>query len=144
MDFLVWWLGALVVLLIVMLVGTLRQQRLLQEDYQRLQQEVEEEARLLQLCRVQARALLQHETEENIENSALAAFNTKRQEEIAHRKRSILEKLLVVGRLQTHEVADFLTVSRSTAYRYLTELVADGELQQVGEGSAVYYELRFL
>jgi DeoR/GlpR family transcriptional regulator of sugar metabolism len=36
------------------------------------------------------------------------------------------------GKIKTNQVADFLEVSRATAFRYLEELEKEGKIEQIG------------
>ena len=75
--------------------------------------------------------------------SGFEDFN-RRQEEIKEaRKQRTLEKLAERGKIKTNQVADFLEVSRATAFRYLEELEKEGKIEQIGAyGRNVEYKLK--
>ena len=73
----------------------------------------------------------------------IADFNRKTQEIKENRKQEILKELAERGKIKTNEVADFLEVSRATAFRYLEELEKQGKIEQIGAfGRNVEYKLK--
>ena len=72
----------------------------------------------------------------------LIEINEQRQELIEERKHAILALLKTRLFVQTNDVVDMFDISRSTALRYLSELVEEGELEQYEEsGRNVRYKL---
>ena len=75
----------------------------------------------------------------------LDEFNKAREEKAKESKEKILSFIAaqdgVNPRIRNNDVQELLGVSDATATRYLDELQADGKINQVGEGSASYYEL---
>lgn len=81
------------------------------------------------------------EEEEEIA-SGLAGFNRKTQEIKENRKQEILKELEKLNKIKTNQVADFLEVSRATAFRYLEELEKEGKIEQIGVfGRNVEYKI---
>ena len=88
--------------------------------------------------------------------SGLAGFNRQTQEIKETRKQRILKELEKRGppssaqgglrrasKIQTNETADFLEVSRATAFRYLEELEKEGKIEQIGAfGRNVEYRIK--
>lgn len=69
-------------------------------------------------------------------------FNQRMREIIESRKEEILEVLQDTEYIQNNDVADMFEVSSATAHRYLTELVEEGRIEQIGEaGRSVHYRL---
>ena len=72
----------------------------------------------------------------------LSEVNKRRQKLIEERKHAILALLKTRLFVQTNDVTDMFEVSRSTALRYLSELIEEGELEQYEEsGRNVRYKL---
>ena len=73
----------------------------------------------------------------------IADFNRKTQEIKENRKQGILNELEKLNKIKTNQVADFLEVSRATAFRYLEELEQEGKIEQIGTtGRGVEYKLK--
>jgi len=86
----------------------------------------------------------ERENEEQVKIvSGFEDFN-RRQEEIKEvRKQKVLGELAEQGKIKTNQVADFLEVSRATAFRYLEELEKEGRIEQIGAyGRNVVYKLK--
>jgi Fic family protein len=86
----------------------------------------------------------ERENEEQVKIvSGFEDFN-RRQEEIKEvRKQKVLGELAEQGKIKTNQVADFLEVSRATAFRYLEELEKEGRIEQIGAyGRNVEYKLK--
>ena len=142
MEILVTLLAATILFLLAVLGYVGAHYRQLRRELRRITAEREEEDRLLRLCREQVREREDVDTDEEVEVTALAEYNQHRRAEIEHRKQVILDKLTITERLQSTDVAELLDVSRSTAHGYLSELVEEGHVRQVGDfGPAVHYEL---
>ena len=67
----------------------------------------------------------------------------KMQEIKETRKQNILKELAEQDNIKTNQVADFLEVSRATAFRYLEELEQERKIEQIGAfGRNVEYKLK--
>lgn len=95
--------------------------------------------RTLQIeCRRLERELQAYEDVEH----PFATYNESLQQVKQVRQDEIVAYIQDHGLVQTGEVADAIDVSRRTALRYLTELVDDGRIEQVGEvGRSVQYQV---
>ena len=75
--------------------------------------------------------------------SGFENFNRQQEEIKEARKQKILEELAKRSKIKTNQVADFLEVSRATAFRYLEELEKKGRIKQIGAfGRNVEYKLK--
>ena len=73
----------------------------------------------------------------------IADFNRKTQEIKENRKQEILKELEKLNKIKTNQVADFLEVSRASAFRYLEELEKEGKIEQINAfGRNVNYKLK--
>lgn len=61
------------------------------------------------------------------------------QERVLRRKERILALAVKKGKIVNDDAEDLFCISDSTAYRYLRELVNEGELEKHGEGKETYY-----
>ena len=108
----------------------------LEIELKRTEKEMEEERALLRSCEIRTGKPSFVKTtevqEEESVASGFAEFNRKKQEIKETRKQGILKELEKRGKIKTNEVADFLEVSRATAFRYLEELEKEGKIEQVG------------
>jgi len=75
--------------------------------------------------------------------SGFEDFNRKQEKLKEARKQRTLGELAEQGKIKTNQVADFLEVSRATAFRYLEELEKEGKVEQIGAfGRNVEYKLK--
>jgi predicted HTH transcriptional regulator len=75
--------------------------------------------------------------------SGFEDFNRQQEEIKEARKQKILGELAKRSKIKTNQVADFLEVSRATAFRYLEELEKEGKIEQIGAyGRNVEYKLK--
>ena len=75
--------------------------------------------------------------------SGFEDFNRQQEEIKETRKQKVLGELAKRGKIKTNQVADFLEVSRATAFRYLEELEKEGKIEQIGAyGRNVEYKLK--
>lgn len=74
--------------------------------------------------------------------SSLEDYNTKRQKKTDKKKEQIIKRAKKEGYIKTGDVQEMFNVSRSTAYRYLSELEEEGKIEQTKEyGRKVRYTL---
>lgn len=76
------------------------------------------------------------------ESPSLKSYNKKKKDKIDKRKEKIIQKIKEEGSVKTGEVQEMFDVSRSTAYRYLSELEKEGRVKQTKKfGRKVRYML---
>lgn len=74
--------------------------------------------------------------------SGLEEYNTRRQKEINERKDKIIQEIKEKGSIKTGDAQEMFDVSRSAAYRYLSELEEEGKIKQTEKfGREVRYAL---